>query len=74
MSAFSGASPGSLKPKVAVVKTNVPFSFVPTEMLAPTGASLTGLTSMVIVRATASRSRPPLAVPPLSRTWKVKLA
>ena len=39
-----------------------------------TGASLTAVTSSVMVRATLSRSMPPLAVPPLSRTWKPKLA
>ena len=39
-----------------------------------TGGSLTMVTSTVIVRAVWSRSRPPLAVPPLSWTWNVKLA
>ena len=38
-----------------------------------TGASLTAVTSMVIVLGVGSRSTPG-AVPPLSRTWKVKLA
>src|SRR5205085_1411917 len=37
-------------------------------------ASLTALTLMVTVLADWSRSTPPLAVPPLSCTWKVKLA
>ena len=39
-----------------------------------TGTSLTGVTSMVIVFGLWSRSTPPLAVPPLSRTWNVKVA
>ena len=37
------------------------------------GASLTAVTLTVIVLGVASRLTPPLAVPPLSRTWKVKL-
>ena len=39
-----------------------------------TGASLTAVTSIVIKRATLSRLMPPPAVPPLSCTWKPKLA
>ena len=39
-----------------------------------TGASLTAVTLTVIVFALWSRSTPPLAVPPSSCTWKVKLA
>src|SRR4051794_27083943 len=37
-----------------------------------TGASLTAVTLMVRVLGDWSRSTPPLAVPPLSCTWKVK--
>ena len=36
--------------------------------------SLTGVTLMVIVLGLWSMSTPPLAVPPSSCTWKVKLA
>src|SRR5437588_11138756 len=39
-----------------------------------TGASLTAVTLMVRVFGDWSRSTPPLAVPPLSCTWKVKFA
>ena len=39
-----------------------------------TGASFTAVTLTVIVFGLGSRSTPPLAVPPLSCTWKVKLA
>src|SRR5262245_9525553 len=39
----------------------------------PTGASLTGVTLNVIVFGGWSRSKPPLAVPPSSFTWKVKV-
>ena len=42
--------------------------------LVPLGASLTVVTSTVIVLGVGSRSTPPLAVPPLSCTWNVKLA
>ena len=40
----------------------------------PLGASLTEATLIVIRLAVGSRSTPPLAVPPSSCTWKVKLA
>ena len=39
-----------------------------------TGASFTGVTLKVIVLGVGSVSTPPLAVPPLSRTWKVNEA
>ena len=39
----------------------------------PAGASLTELTLMVSVLGVWSRSTPPLAVPPSSWTWNVKL-
>jgi hypothetical protein len=47
---------------------------VVTVLLAPAGASFTDVTSIVIVLALWSRLTPPLAMPPSSRTWKVKLA
>ena len=40
----------------------------------PSGGSLTALMVIVMRLATGSVSAPPLAVPPLSLTWKVKLA
>ena len=43
-------------------------------LIAISGASLTAVTSMVIVFGVGSRSTPPLAMPPLSRTWKLKPA
>jgi hypothetical protein len=45
-----------------------------TVWLLPLGASLTGVTSMVMVFGVGSRSAPPFAVPPSSWTWKLKLA
>jgi hypothetical protein len=39
-----------------------------------TGASLTDVTFIVIVRGVGSVSTPPLVVPPSSCTWKLKLA
>ena len=45
-----------------------------TVMSAPLGASFTAVTSTVIVFAVGSRSAPLFAVPPVSCTWKVKLA
>jgi hypothetical protein len=42
--------------------------------LLPAGASLTEVTFSVNVFDEGSRSAPPFAVPPSSRTWKVKLA
>jgi hypothetical protein len=49
-------------------------SIAVTVAVLPAGASLTEVTFTEIVLADASRSRPPFAVPPSSRTWKVKLA
>ena len=46
----------------------------PTVLFVPAGASLTAVTLTVRVLGEASRSTPPLAVPPSSWTWKVKLA
>src|SRR3954464_7173914 len=60
---------------VPELNVRVASSFTPcvpgTEL---TGASLTAVTLMVRVLGDWSRSTPPLAVPPLSRTWNVKLA
>ena len=50
------------------------FAACVTVLSVPAGASLTEVTSTVIVLADASRSTPPLAVPPSSCTWNVKLA
>jgi hypothetical protein len=47
---------------------------VVTLALVPEGASLTGVTLTVSTFAVGSRSAPPFAVPPSSRTWNVKLA
>ncbi len=71
---LTGASFGSVKPKLAAVKVNVAPSVTVTVLSVPAGASLTEVTSMVMVFADWSRSTPPLAVPPLSCTWKVKEA
>src|SRR5262245_56624972 len=43
------------------------------ERLAPTGASLTLVTSMLMVLGVGSVSTPPLATPPPSWIWKLKL-
>ncbi len=59
----------------AVEKTSGVFSLVacgPGTVLA--GSSFTAVTSIVIVFGVGSRFTPPLAVPPVSWTWKVKLA
>ena len=73
-SALAGLSLASLKPKSAVANVYAVSSSVVTVLLAPDGASLTAVTLTVIVLAVGSRSTPPLAVPPSSCTWKVKLA
>jgi hypothetical protein len=44
-------------------------SLIASDLLAPAGASLIALIVMLSVLAEASRSWPPLAVPPLSCTW-----
>jgi len=68
LSALAGVSAASLKPKSSAAKTYAVSSRVLTVRLAPAGASLTVVTSMVMVRAVGSRSTPPLSVPPPSRT------
>ena len=73
-SALAGLSAASAKPKSAAEKVRAVSSAVETRLLAAVGGSLTGVTLSVIVLGVASRFLPPLAVPPLSCTWKVKLA
>jgi hypothetical protein len=63
-----------VKPKAAALKVYGTSSVATTVAAVPTGASATGVTLIVIVRATSSRLSPPLDVPPVSRTWNVKLA
>ena len=74
LSALAGLSFGSVKPKSAAANVYGVSSPVVTVLSVPAGASLTDVTSMVSVLADASRSTPPLAVPPSSCTWNVKLA
>src|SRR5262245_54132661 len=64
---------GSLNPKFAAANVNDVSSAVVTAPSVPTGALFTGVTLMVSVFGEASRSTPPLAVPPLSRTWDVNV-
>src|SRR3989441_163909 len=72
--ALGGVSWGSVKPKSARANVYAVSSSVVTVVAVPTGASLTGVTFTVSARGVGSRSTPPLAVPPLSCTWNVKLA
>jgi hypothetical protein len=74
VSALAGESLGSAKPKSAAANVYCISSFVVTMLFVPAGASLTAVTLTVIVFGEASRSTPPLEVPPSSCTWKVKLA
>jgi hypothetical protein len=71
---FAPPSAASLKPNAAVVKTYGVSSTAVTVEAAPVGASLTAVTSNPNVRAIASTSVPPAAVPPSSRTWNVNVA
>ena len=73
-SALAGVSVGSVKPKIGGRQARAASSSVVTVVLVPAGASLTAVTLRVTVFALGSRSTPPLAVPPSSCTWKVKLA
>ena len=73
-SVFAGESFGSPNPKSAAPNRYGVSSGVVTDFEVPEGASLTEVTLIVIVFGAGSRLRPPLAVPPLSCTWKVKLA
>ncbi len=65
-------------PSVSLVSTLPVTAAVPSVISAVSatavGASLAAVTSKVIVFAVGSVSTPPLAVPPPSLTWKVKLA
>ena len=66
--AFAGLSAVSVKPKSAGVNVRAVSSTAVKVVSVPAGASLTDVTLNVIVFGLASRSTPPLAVPPLSRT------
>src|SRR5205823_1285737 len=70
---LAGESAGSVIGKSNVLKAYGVLRFVLTTRSAPTGASLTAVTPIARVFGDWSRSTPPLAVPPLSCTWKVKL-
>ena len=72
--ALAGVSNGSVKPKSAAANVTAVSSRVVIVLSAPAGASLTAVTLNVMVLGDWSRSTPPLAVPPSSRTWKVKAA
>ena len=63
---WAGLSLPSLKPKSAALKVYAVSSFVVTVLSVPAGASFTAVTFTVSVLAEASRSMPPLAVPPAS--------
>ena len=71
--ALAGESLGSVNPKSAAAKAQVVSSGIVTVLDVPEGASFTGVTLMVNVLGLGSRLTPPLVVPPLSCTWKVKL-
>ena len=62
--------------RVPLLEAEARSSLMAFRLLAPasTGASLTAVTLKVRVLGEASRSMPPLAMPPSSCTWKVKLA
>ena len=71
---LSGGLSGSLAKTIdGVIRVVVP-SVIVVVPSTKTGASATGLTFMVKVRAIGSVSIPPLAVPPLSITRNPKLA
>jgi fatty acid desaturase len=72
-SASAGESFGSVKPKLAALKTYAVSSLVVTVLFVPTGASFTDATLIVIVREVVSVSTPPLAVPPPSMTWNLNV-
>ena len=60
--------------KLAALKTSaVSSSMVCMPGTAETGASFTAVTLNLNVLGDWSRSTPPFAIPPLSRTWKVKV-
>ena len=72
LNVFAGVSLESLKPKSLLANALLPSSKMVTVLFAPTGASLTGVTLIVMVFAAGSNALIPS--PPLSCTWKVKLA
>src|SRR5205823_4041337 len=73
-SALAGLSFGSVKPNSSAVKVWAVSSLVVIVLCVSAGASFTLVTLIVIVLADWSVSTPPLATPPLSLTWNVKLA
>ena len=70
----AGLSIASVRGKSLAAKILLVSSMMVTELFPPVGASLTGVTSIVMVFAEGSSSTPKLAVPPSSCTLKVKLA
>jgi hypothetical protein len=73
-SALPEESLESLMPKSAAENVCDVSSSTVSERFVPAGASLTDVTSTVIVFDDASSATPPFDVPPSSCTWKVKLA
>jgi electron-transferring-flavoprotein dehydrogenase len=73
LNALAGLSLKSVNPKSTPAKVYCVSSEVVIVLSLPAGASLTEVTSTLIVLGEASRSTPALAVPPSSCTWKVKL-
>ena len=72
---MSASPSGSVAVTVAtatVFSANDRFALAPPPLLVMAGAPL--LTSNVNVRGTGSRSTPPSALPPSSRTWKPSVA
>ncbi len=65
---------GSLNPNSEVAKVWTVSSPIVTTWFVPWGALFTPVTLIVIVFGEGSTLAPPLAVPPLSLTWNVKLA
>src|SRR5436190_2220983 len=65
---------GSVNPKSATCSTCSVSSRIVIVFSAPLGGSFAGVTLKVSVFGVGSRSAPPLAVPPLSCTWKLKAA
>jgi hypothetical protein len=71
---FTGDTISTGESALCAANAVVADATTPTSIVTPAGASLTGMTSIVIVFGVASRSTPPLAVPPLSCAWKVNAA
>ena len=68
VSEVCGVVPGVLSTRSSVLPSTSKVSG------STVGASFTGRTLTVIALGVGSRSTPPLAVPPLSRTWNVNVA